>query len=98
MTMYSFFCRNVSCPDPSGAPPNGSGPPPGAGPGGMGGAPPSEPEPEGESGAGMNIANWFYLLAFASLLRGFGSSPAFVLGPTYLDENVSQKKSPRLLG
>ncbi len=50
--------------------------------------------PEGDE----DLHKYMYLFIFAQVMMGIGMSPKFVLGPTYVDENVSQKRSPKLLG
>ncbi len=50
--------------------------------------------PEGEE----DLSKYQYLFIFAQILNGIGIAPKFVLAPTYVDESVSQSRSPKLLG
>ncbi len=50
--------------------------------------------PKGE----QDLYKYMYLFIFPKILMDIGMAPKFVLGPTYIDENVSQRRSPKLLG
>uniref|UniRef100_A0A1I7WUU2 MFS domain-containing protein n=1 Tax=Heterorhabditis bacteriophora TaxID=37862 RepID=A0A1I7WUU2_HETBA len=47
---------------------------------------------------GSYLNPYFLLFVLGQTLHGFGSTPLFSIGTTFLDENVSQKASPVYLG
>ncbi len=50
--------------------------------------------PEGDE----DLSKYQYLFIFAQILMGIAMAPKLVLAPTYVDESISQSRSPKLLG
>lgn len=48
----------------------------------------------------LSVSDWKYMFVFigAKLILGAGMTPAFTLGPAYIDENVSPEIAPMYIG